>query len=86
MMSAFGNHEFDNGVEGLMRPFLEQINFMVLSANIKTDRTLASTFGSSYLPHEILTVGSEKVGVIGYTTQETPVISQPDHTCSSRTR
>ncbi|XP_033492634.2 snake venom 5'-nucleotidase-like [Epinephelus lanceolatus] len=74
---AFGNHEFDNGVEGLMRPFLEQINFTVLSANIKTDKTLASTFGSSYLPHKILTVGSEKVGVIGYTTQETPVVSTP---------
>ncbi|XP_049459037.1 snake venom 5'-nucleotidase-like [Epinephelus fuscoguttatus] len=74
---AFGNHEFDSGVEGLMRPFLEQINFTVLSANIKTDETLASTFGSSYLPHKILTVGSERVGVIGYTTEETPVISQP---------
>ncbi|KAL7381533.1 hypothetical protein ABVT39_007402 [Epinephelus coioides] len=74
---AFGNHEFDNGVEGLMKPFLEQINFTVLSANIKTDKTLASTFGSSYLPHKILTVGSEKVGVIGYTTQETPVVSTP---------
>nr|XP_033492065.1 snake venom 5'-nucleotidase-like [Epinephelus lanceolatus] len=74
---AFGNHEFDNGVEGLMRPFLEQINFTVLSANIKTDRTLASTFGSSYLPHKILTVGSEKVGVIGYTKKETPSPNSP---------
>ncbi|XP_049459033.1 snake venom 5'-nucleotidase-like isoform X2 [Epinephelus fuscoguttatus] len=74
---AFGNHEFDNEVPGLMKPFLEQINFTVLSANIKTDKTLALTLGSSYVPHKILTVGSERVGVIGYTTKETPQVSQP---------
>ncbi|XP_037607303.1 5'-nucleotidase [Sebastes umbrosus] len=74
---AFGNHEFDNGVDGLMKPFMEQIKCPVLSANIKPDATLASTFGNSYLPYKILTVGSEKVGVVGYTSQETPDLSKP---------
>ncbi|XP_042362777.1 snake venom 5'-nucleotidase-like [Plectropomus leopardus] len=73
---ALGNHEFDNKVEGLMKPFLEQIKFPVLSATIKPDETLASTFGSSFLPYKVLTVGSEMVGVVGYTTQETPQVSQ----------
>ncbi|XP_070781727.1 snake venom 5'-nucleotidase-like isoform X1 [Enoplosus armatus] len=74
---AFGNHEFDNGVEGLMKPFMEEIRCPVLSANIKPDQTLAQTFGKSYLPYKILTVGSEKVGVVGYTSRETPALSKP---------
>ncbi|KAF1377005.1 hypothetical protein PFLUV_G00217400 [Perca fluviatilis] len=74
---VFGNHEFDNGVEGLMKPFLEEIQCPVLSANIKPDRTLAPTFGNSFLPYKILTVGGEKVGVVGYTSRETPALSKP---------
>ncbi|XP_042362631.1 snake venom 5'-nucleotidase-like [Plectropomus leopardus] len=74
---ALGNHEFDNKVEGLLSPFLEQITFPVLSANIITDATLASTFGRAYMPFKIFTVGGERVGVVGYTTKETPVVSQP---------
>lgn len=74
---VFGNHEFDNGVEGLMKPFMEQIECPVLSANIKADETLAATFGTSYLPYKILTVGGEKVGVVGYTSKETPALSKP---------
>ncbi|KAM7368275.1 hypothetical protein PAMP_014512 [Pampus punctatissimus] len=74
---ALGNHEFDNGVEGLLKPFLQHIKCPVLSANIKTDETLAPTFGKYYLPYKILNVGSEKVGVVGYTSRETPVLSRP---------
>lgn len=74
---AFGNHEFDNGVDGLMQPFMEQIKCPVLSANIKPDETLSPTFGSSYLPYKILAVGSEKVAVVGYTSRETPALSRP---------
>ncbi|XP_076612058.1 5'-nucleotidase [Chaetodon auriga] len=74
---ALGNHEFDNGVEGLMKPFMEEIKCPVLSANIKPDKSLAPTFGSSYLPYKILTVGGERVGVVGYTSQETPALSKP---------
>ena len=74
---ALGNHEFDNGVEGLMKPFMEEIRCPVLSANIKTDEALAPTFGSSYLPYKILAVGGERVGVVGYTSQETQALSRP---------
>ncbi|XP_029281922.1 LOW QUALITY PROTEIN: 5'-nucleotidase-like [Cottoperca gobio] len=74
---VFGNHEFDNGVEGLMQPFMEQIKCPVLSANIRTDQTLAATFGSSYLPYKILSVGGQRVGVVGYTSKETPALSKP---------
>nr|XP_020475124.1 5'-nucleotidase [Monopterus albus] len=74
---TLGNHEFDNGVEGLMKPFMEQIKCPVLSANIKSDKTLAPTFGISYEPYKIVTVGKQKVGVVGYTSQETSALSKP---------
>lgn len=74
---ALGNHEFDNGVEGLMKPFMEKIRCPVLSANIEVDQTLAATFGTAFLPYKVLTVGGERVGVIGYTTRETPALSRP---------
>lgn len=74
---VFGNHEFDNGVEGLMKPFMENIQCPVLAANIRAGPSLASTFGSSYLPYKIFTVGEEKVGVVGYTSRETPALSRP---------
>ncbi|TWW68480.1 5'-nucleotidase [Takifugu flavidus] len=57
---AIGNHEFDNGVDGLMAPFMEDVRFAVLSANIRPDETLAATFGASCLPYKIFTVGGEK--------------------------
>lgn len=73
---ALGNHEFDNGVDGL-KPFLQAVNCTVLSANIKADQTIAPQFSIYYSPHKIFTVNSEKVGVVGYTSVETPALSQP---------
>lgn len=60
-----------------MAPFLEDVQFAVLSANIRPDGTLAATFGASCLPYKIFTVGGEKVGVVGYTSRETPALSRP---------
>lgn len=74
---ALGNHEFDNGVEGLIKPFLQNIKCPVLSANIIPDHTLASNFSGYYRPYVTLTVGSEKVAVVGYTSAETPFLSMP---------
>ncbi|XP_018118910.1 snake venom 5'-nucleotidase isoform X2 [Xenopus laevis] len=72
---ALGNHEFDNGVSGLLKPFLEEVKFPILSANIKSDKQLAPTITGYYLPYKILQVGPEKIGVIGYSSRETPVLS-----------
>ncbi|KAM9842936.1 snake venom 5'-nucleotidase-like [Aulostomus maculatus] len=74
---AFGNHEFDNGVDGLIQPFLQNVNCSVVNANIKPDQTLAAKFTGYYQPYTILPVGSERVAVVGYTTAETPYLSQP---------
>ncbi|XP_022606637.1 5'-nucleotidase-like [Seriola dumerili] len=74
---AFGNHEFDNGVDGLIQPFLQQVNCSVVSANIKPDQTLAAKLSGYYQPYTVINVGSEKVAVVGYTTAETPFLSMP---------
>ncbi|KAK9956333.1 hypothetical protein ABG768_014075 [Culter alburnus] len=74
---ALGNHEFDNGVDGLVKPFLQEVNCTVLSANIKADQTIAPRISGYYLPYKIFNVSSEKVGVVGYTSMETPALSIP---------
>ncbi|XP_060770017.1 5'-nucleotidase isoform X2 [Neoarius graeffei] len=73
---ALGNHEFDNGVDGL-KPFLQSVNCTVLSANIKATEPVASQISGYYLPSKIFTVGSEKIGIVGYTSRETPALSLP---------
>lgn len=76
-IKAFGNHEFDNGVEGLIKPFLQNVNCSMVSANIKPDQTLSSKLSSYYQPYTVINVGLEKVAVVGYTTAETPFLSMP---------
>lgn len=74
---ALGNHEFDNGVEGLIKPFLQKVSCTVLSANIIPDQTLTANLSGYYRPYASFTVGSEKVAVVGYTSAETPFLSMP---------
>lgn len=74
---ALGNHEFDNGVEGLMDPLLRRAKFPILSANIKAKGSLEPQIAGLYLPHRILSVGGETVGIVGYTSKETPFLSNP---------
>ncbi|MEJ1285627.1 5' nucleotidase ecto [Cricetulus griseus] len=54
---ALGNHEFDNGVEGLIDPLLRKVKFPILSANIKAQGSLAPQISGLYLPYKILSVG-----------------------------
>ncbi|XP_038658725.1 5'-nucleotidase-like [Scyliorhinus canicula] len=72
---ALGNHEFDNGVDGLLGPFLQKVSFPVLSANLKADQQLSQQISGYYHPFKILTVNGQKIGVVGYTTKETPILS-----------
>lgn len=74
IFQTFGNHEFDNGVSGLV-PFLDNITFPVINCNIDTSREprLQGRFNKSV----ILDVNGEKVGVVGYITDETSFLSNP---------
>ncbi|XP_077870019.1 5'-nucleotidase-like [Saccoglossus kowalevskii] len=71
---AIGNHDFGNGIDGLT-PFLDNVTFPVLSANI--DDTDEPSIQGKYSKSTVLTRGNEKIAIIGYTTTETPVISSP---------
>ena len=76
-IQALGNHDFDNGVTGLV-DFLDNVTFPVLAANMDyskepllegTDRVQATS---------ILDVGGgQKIGVIGYISEEMPYLVSP---------
>ncbi|KAJ7403707.1 Snake venom 5'-nucleotidase [Willisornis vidua] len=74
---ALGNHEFDEGVSGLLDPLLKNANFTVLSANIKGKTPLADEMMKYVHPFKIVHFDSESVGIVGYTTKETSFLSQP---------
>nr|CAH7755734.1 unnamed protein product [Callosobruchus chinensis] len=70
---CLGNHEFDNGVEGLA-PFLNHIRCPVVSTNL--DLTNAPSL-DKVKKSVVLTKGGQKIGIISHLTQETRLISQP---------
>ncbi|XP_069788337.1 5'-nucleotidase [Narcine bancroftii] len=74
---ALGNHEFDNGAEGLLDPFLLNVSFPVLSANLEQDKDQEPSLVGYYKPSTVLDVNGEKIGVVGYTSKETPTLSSP---------
>ncbi|ETX13985.1 5'-nucleotidase [Roseivivax halodurans JCM 10272] len=72
---AVGNHEFDNGPEGLAE-FLDGVEFPVLSANIDVSRSnvLADRVGSSAV---IETESGARIGVVSVLAEDTPETSSP---------
>ncbi|MGR3540889.1 MAG: bifunctional metallophosphatase/5'-nucleotidase [Hasllibacter sp.] len=71
---AVGNHEFDDGPEGLSA-FLDQVEFPVLSANIDVSQNnmLADKVGKS----TVLDVDGERIGVVSVLAEDTPETSSP---------
>ncbi|XP_021964441.1 snake venom 5'-nucleotidase [Folsomia candida] len=72
---AFGNHEFDDNVSGLV-PFLDAATFPLISSNID-DSKEPSIQGKYKKSHVVTLEDGRKVGIIGFTTQETKDISNP---------
>ncbi|XP_025097430.1 5'-nucleotidase-like isoform X2 [Pomacea canaliculata] len=71
---AIGNHDFDRGVEYLL-PFLTKVTAPVVNANINA--TLEPELNQVLKKSVIKEVGDQKIGIIGYTTEETPALSSP---------
>jgi 5'-nucleotidase/UDP-sugar diphosphatase len=69
-----GNHEFDDGEEALV-PFLEDVAFPVLSANVSPNAQ--SKVGDRIKPSIVLDVGGQKIGIVGAVTTDTPEIASP---------
>ncbi|CAH0678029.1 unnamed protein product [Spodoptera exigua] len=59
---ALGNHEFDNGIEGLV-PYLKHLNSKVVTANIIDD--LEPTMQGLYEKSIIVTRKNRRIGIIG---------------------
>ncbi len=71
---AVGNHEFDDGPEALAT-FAERARFPLLAANL--DVTAEPLLKDLIKPYAVMSVGGEKVGVIGAVTPDLPQISSP---------
>lgn len=71
---AVGNHEFDEGADVLAR-FIRGAQFPVLSANIVT--TQESPLHGLISPHQIVERHGEKIGLVGFTTEDTATLSNP---------
>ncbi|KAF7997636.1 hypothetical protein HCN44_006207 [Aphidius gifuensis] len=70
---CLGNHEFDNGINGLI-PFLENASYPVLAANL--DLTEEPELAVTGIKNStILTVNDYKIGIIGYLTNQTKLTS-----------
>ncbi|MEM5474516.1 5'-nucleotidase C-terminal domain-containing protein [Hoeflea sp. AS60] len=69
-----GNHEFDDG-EDALAPFLDVVNFPVLSANVAA--SVSSKIGDRIKPSIVIEVGGEKIGIVGAVTNDTPEIASP---------
>ena len=74
LLQCLGNHEFDTGVDGLVA-FLNNLTVPVVSANVDISREprLQGLFTKSIIKN----VGGETIGIVGYTTSLTSLISKP---------
>jgi len=71
---TLGNHEFDNGVDALVS-YLEEIkNIPTVVSNLNT--TAEPNLDKHLLPSLIFTINNTKVGIVGYLTTDTPIISK----------
>lgn len=69
-----GNHEFDNGVSGLT-PFIESLTCPVLAANLALSKEPTLLSEPNLMNSVVIDINGTKVGVIGYLTPETKVLT-----------
>ena len=71
---AVGNHEFDDGPEGLAK-FIDAVSFPVISGNLdlSSEASLKDKVGN----HVVLEVGGEKIGIISVLATDTVDTSSP---------
>ncbi|TFU26740.1 bifunctional metallophosphatase/5'-nucleotidase [Thermus tengchongensis] len=74
---ALGNHEFNLG-PGHLAEFVRGARFQVVSANLGLERE--PRLKGLVAPFAVVSVGGERVGVVGLTTPDTAVISNPGPT------
>ncbi|MEN9935506.1 MAG: hypothetical protein RLZZ387_2085 [Chloroflexota bacterium] len=71
---AVGNHEYDIGQQALV-DFIRGATFPVLSANTQVESS--SPLNGLIQPWTVIWVGGQPIGIIGLTTEETGILSNP---------
>ncbi len=74
---AVGNHEFDDGPEGLAA-FIDKVSFPVLSGNLDVERS--NVLKGKVKDHVVLDVGGEKIGIVSALATDTDETSSPGPT------
>lgn len=72
--TAVGNHEFDDGPATFAR-FVRAVRFPVVSTNI--DARADPHLKGLIKPAVVLTVGGQRIGIVGYTVEDTAILSKP---------
>jgi len=72
---TLGNHEFDNGMDGIL-PFLKHITCPIVVSNIDHE-SVEPEFNQLVETSIILNIGGKKIGLVGYLTPETVFSSNP---------
>lgn len=73
-VAATGNHEFDDGPAEYGK-YLDAVTFPIIGGNF--DVTAEPALAGKLNGVIVLTVGGEKIGIIGATTEDTPDIASP---------
>src|SRR6056297_49335 len=71
---AVGNHEFDDGDEGLLK-LIENVSFPVISGNL--DVSQSKILADKVQNHVVLEVGGEKIGIMSALATDTVETSSP---------
>lgn len=71
---TLGNHEFDDGPE-VLGEFLQAIRFPVVCSNL--DVSLEPYMQGQVEPYLVYEIEGERVGIVGYITEETSFLSSP---------
>lgn len=71
---AVGNHEFDDGPEGLA-VLVDGVQFPVISGNI--DVSTSNVLADKVARHSVIELGDQKVGVVSALAMDTPETSSP---------
>ena len=71
---AVGNHEFDDGDEGLLK-LIDNVSFPVISGNL--DVSQSNILAEKVQNHVVLEVGGEKIGIVSALATDTVETSSP---------
>ena len=71
MLQSLGNHEFDDGVDGLV-PFINNATFPILASNLDLSKEKRLDI-PNLKKSVVFDLGGVKVAVVGYVTPETKV-------------